>query len=83
MREADLLKQANVSDPRQTRLPANKQPEAARRLMKDRQTPPLDFHSAREVCPMTRYKKILIGLLVLAALVAGWILLQWKVVIIN
>jgi len=34
MREADLLKQANVSDPRQTRLPANKQPEAARRLMK-------------------------------------------------
>ncbi|HQH04753.1 MAG TPA: hypothetical protein PLZ82_05065 [Smithellaceae bacterium] len=52
-------------------------------MMKDRQTPPLDFHSAREVCPMARYKKILIGLLVLAALVAGWILLQWKVVIIN
>lgn len=48
-----------------------------------KQKPPPDFHSAREVCSMARYKKILIGLLVLAALVAGWILLQWKVVIIN
>jgi len=45
--------------------------------------PPSAVHFAWEVCAMTRYKKILIGLLVLAALVAGWLLLQWKVVIIN
>jgi hypothetical protein len=53
------------------------------KALDEKAKPPSAFHSAREVCPMARYKKILIGLLVLAALVAGWILLQWKVVIIN
>lgn len=53
------------------------------KALDEKAKPPSAVQFAWEVSAMILYKKILIGLLVLAALVAGWLLLRWQVVIID